>query len=227
MLPLLVGAGSSILTTTSTTISDVVLSSTPLAQGESFTATWTLTTGDGEEPLTTGDLKVYAVELEPCASSAQSCCETGGNSQAVSLCDTCVDSDQSYDVEVPRDAAAGVYVVRISLKEDPGALFACSEGFAVQEEAPEEGGPGVEVVASSGAFVEALDGQGASPGQAFTARWYYEDGSEEVEEGEGGSPGDFAVDLYSCGDGACSDGRYDSRQRRRFSQFFYWRSFKK
>lgn len=181
----------------------------PLTIGDSLAVTWTLTTGDGE-PLTTGDLKVYAVTLEPCASAEQSscACDPAGNSLAVPLCESCIDSDQSYDVEVPRDTAAGVYVVRVSLSADPTAVFACSEGFSVLEEAQEDGGPGVEVEASSGsaggAYVEALEGQSAAPGEAFTARWFYDDGSEEGEEG---AAGDFAVDLYSCEGEACADGR--------------------
>lgn len=183
----------------------VTLPAPPLVQGESLTASWNLTTDDGE-PLTTGDLKVYAVTLEPCAGSAQSscACEPEGNALAVSLCESCVDSDQSYDVEVPRETAAGVYLLRVSLSSDPSAVFACSDGFSVQEAAAVEGGPGLEVEASTGAYVQALEGQSALPGEAFTAKWFYDDGSEDGEEG---AAGEFAVDLYSCSDGACSDGR--------------------
>lgn len=200
-------------TTTTATISNVVTTpAPPLLAHEDFTVTWTLTPadGDGVEPLTTGDLKVYALSLEPCASSTQaSCaCEPDGNPLAMDLCETCVDSDQSYDVQVPRDAAAGVYVVRVSLKSDPAAVFACSEGFAVEEAAAAAQGPDVEVeeAASSGggAYVQAVEGQGGVPGEAFTARWFYADGTEEGEEG---AAGDFAVDLYSCADDACADGR--------------------
>lgn len=189
----------------------------PLTIGGSFAVTWTLTTDDGE-PLTTGDLKVYAVTLEPCPSALQSscACEPEGNSLAVPLCDdgSCIDSDQSYEgLDVPRGAAAGVYVVRVSLQSDPTAVFACSEGFAVQED-EDGGGPAVEVEASAGsdgvgaaayAYVQVVESQSAAPGEAFTARWFYDDGSEEGEEG---AAGDFAVDLYSCEGGACADGRY-------------------
>lgn len=48
------------------------------------------------------------------------------------------------------------------------------------------------------------------PGQAFTANWVYDDGVEEVDGGDQfviGHAGTFAVDLYSCAEGACSDGR--------------------
>lgn len=189
------------------TVSNVVTTpAPPLAQGDGFATTWTLATDDAE-PLTTGDLKVYAVALEPCASASQaSCaCDPEGNPLAVPLCETCVDSDQSYDVEIPRDTAPGVYVVRVSLKSDPGGVFACSEGFAVEEEASEEAGGGPEVeVEAGGAYVQALEGQSGVPGQAFEARWFYADGTEDGEEG---AAGDFKVDLYSCEDGACADGR--------------------
>lgn len=197
----------------SLSISDVVsIPAPPLIAGESFTATWTL---DAEQEMTTGDINVYTITLEPCASSTQSSCtcESEGNALAVSLCESCSDSDQSYDVEVPRDSAPGVYVVRVSLSEDPTSVFACSEGFTVQEEEVKEAGaPGIEAGdTSSGAYLRALEGQSASPGEAFTAKWYYDAGSdpeEEEEEGAGGSAGDFAVDLYSCADGGCAGGRY-------------------
>eukprot|EP00903_Cladosiphon_okamuranus_P009933 g9429.t1 len=192
-----------------TTISNVVTTpAPPLAQGDGFAATWTLTTDDAE-PLTTGDLTVYTVTLEPCASDTQaSCaCAQDGNPEAILLCETCVDSNQSYDVEVPRDTPPGVYLIRVSLKSDTSGVFACSAGFRVQEEAVEgASGPGVEVEASSAArraYVRALEGQSAVPGEAFTAKWFYDNGTEDGEEG---AAGDFKVDLYACEGGACADG---------------------
>lgn len=190
----------------------------PLRPGDLFSVSWTLTPADGE-PLTTGDLKVYEITLEECADGAGTCsCEAGDSlAGGLSLCDDspdqrCVDSDGSYDLELPVDTAApGVYLVRVGLADDPGGeAFGCTYGFSV-EEAEEDEEPDISVVetAPPGSSIEVESGAAAFPGEAFTARWVYDDGSEEGEDGgAGGSAGDFAVDLYSCEGGACNDGRY-------------------
>lgn len=202
------------------TMSNVSTSTTPLFVGSSFVASWSYTDDNGDLP-TTGDLRVYEITLEPCPDgTAASCeCASEGNDLATSLCGGsalgCVDSDGSYDLAVPSSVVPGVYLVRVSLQEDPISTFACSPGFALQEK--EDESPGLSDTSTSGneittgASLTVLEVDAAPPGAAITARWLYEDGSqEEEEEGEEGllgSPGDFAVDLYTCENSACAGGR--------------------
>lgn len=206
------------------TISSVATSSPspPLREGSAFTVTWAYAE-DGNTPLTTGDLRAYGITLERCASSSSSssgngssgedceCPADGAADLAVSLCDNvCFDSDGSYDVAVPSDTVPGDYLVRVSLMADATGVFACSSSFAVQE--PEEGEePALTVEGAVAPSIEVFEGT-AFVGAAFTAHWIYQDGTEEEvggvgEEEERGAAGDFAVDLYSCEDGACADGR--------------------
>lgn len=198
-------------TTGAATISSVATSpSPPLTLGSDFSVTWTYRE-DGNTPLTTGDLRIYEITLEPCGSGTSSgdtceCAAEGGTNGGLStsLCSgRCVDSDGSYDVVVPYDAASGDYLVRVSLGEDP-TVFNCSSSFAVQEE--EDEGPGLTVAGQTAPWLEVFTGVG-SPGAAFTARWMYLDGTEAEGEEESGAAGDFAVDLYACEDGACDNGR--------------------
>lgn len=149
----------------------------------------------------------------------------------------CVDSDGSYDLSLPPSsglldesttAAAvtpgEVYQVRVSLASQP-AIFSCGYGFVVQEpdselpvvdgrttssDASSDGtGHQATVVGSLTVFPPDLDNELIVPGEAFTARWVYHDGLDEDEERQAGvgSAGDFAVDLYTCDDGACNNGR--------------------
>lgn len=198
-------------------ISNVSTSVTPLTVGSAFVASWFYTDDNGDLP-TTGDLRVYEITLEPCAGATGDTCEcaSDGNALATSLCDAsavgCVDSDGSFDLTVPSSVAPGVYLVRVSLQEDPISTFACSAGFSVEEE--EEESPGLSVTSTTsgngvttGATLTALEVDAAPPGAAVTARWLYDDGEGEEEEVAYGSPGDFAVDLYTCENGACDDGR--------------------
>jgi len=180
-----------------------------------FVVAWTLTPADGE-PLTTGDLKIYEITLEECVDGAGTCsCDAGGapdGAAVVSLCVDdalgCVDSDGSYDLQVPPDTTPGFYLVRVSLAEDPGAVFGCTYGFSVEEPEEEEEEPGLDVVETApGVSLEVESGLSAFPGEPFTARWTYDDGSEDETGGAGGSAGDFAVELYSCEGLACVDGR--------------------
>lgn len=216
LLPLLCLGSVVVRVANAQTISGVQADSpSPLHPDDMFVVSWTLTPADGE-PLTTGDLKVYEITLEECADGAGTCsCEAGGVPDgAVSLCvdddssPGCVDSDGSYDLQVPPDTTPGVYVVRVSLVEDPGVVFGCSYGFGVEEPEEEEEEPGLDVnEAAPGVSLEVESGLSALPGEPFTARWMYDDGSREDENGVGGSAGDFAVDLYSCEGLACVDGR--------------------
>lgn len=199
-------------------ISDVATSATPLYPGGDFTATWSYASDDGE-PATTGDLRVYEISLEPCAAAGACECNSEGNSLAIALCDDtalgCVDSDGSYDLTVPSTAEPGVYLMRVSLKDDPSAVFACTYGFSVEQEEEEEEEPELSVSGSSSAddaWIEVFEVPSVAPGEAVTAKWLYRDGSEgdDEDDGEGavGSAGSFAVDLYSCdGDEACANGR--------------------
>lgn len=201
-------------------ISDVATSATPLYLGGDFTATWSYASDDGE-PTTTGDLRVYEISLEPCVAVGNCECDSEGNSLAISLCDDaatttlgCVDSDGSYDLAVPSTAEPGVYLVRVSLKDDPSAVFACTYGFSVEQE--EEVEPELSVTSSllsgdDGSWIEVFEVASVAPGEAVTAKWLYRDGSEgdDEDDGEGavGSAGSFAVDLYSCDGEACANGR--------------------
>lgn len=215
--------------TGSSSISSVSLSSTELSLGDSFTVKWGYSAGDAaEQPATTGDLNTFDIDLEHCVDGAGTCkCSggTGGQSSLVSLCPEatgCVDSDGSYDLVLPSSEpttvfVGGVYQVRVSLATEP-TVAACTAGFEVLESDDEPG-----LSTSSGESNSNASAELASltviapsvdivPGQAFTAQWIYEDGEgdgEEVdgEEGFVGAAGSFAVDLYSCADGACEDGR--------------------
>ncbi|CAM9939118.1 unnamed protein product [Scytosiphon promiscuus] len=85
-----------------------------------------------------------------------------------------------------------------------------------EEEEEEEESPGLSVTSTTsgnqvttGATLTVLEVDAAPPGAAITAKWLYEDGSQEEdgeEEGAYGSPGDFAVDLYTCANSSCADG---------------------
>lgn len=114
-----------------------------------------------------------------------------------------MDSNGSYDVQIPEDAAAGMYSLKVTLTED-SAVYGCTEAFEVTLPADEAG----LVVVAGEPSVESVEVEydaGAtvlSPGLPFTARWVYDDGGG----GGGGGEGTFEVNLNACGDdGDCDD----------------------
>lgn len=190
-------------------ISLVEAPETSLTGGASHAVAWVYTTDD-EVSGTTGDLNPFEIELRSCGGDAdqQAACGTGascGNPYRA-LCGaetgaSCMDSDGSYDVTIPADVAAGLYVFSVtylgstgwsstggsSAASDAGLVTGCSESFLV-EEAP-----------AAGALTAVAPGQ-LEPGDPFTAKWAYDDGT-----GEAG--GIFEVNLYTCADSACANGR--------------------
>lgn len=182
-----------------------VATPTTLAAGEEFSVEWTYTTED-EVSGTTGDLNPFDIDLRACDGGA---CENGQcGSVYRALCEReggCLDSDGSYDVTLPPDTVAGDYVVRVTFVGESGEsamsstqeIAACSRLFSVEEPEVPLGTPVLEATTPNGDL---------SPGEAFTAKWVYDNG-----EGEG--DGSFEVNLYSCADEACSDGRYARRKK--------------
>ena len=195
-------------------LDEISLVSTPDASvvaGASHAVTWEYTTDD-EVSGTTGDLNPFEIELRSCGGDAdqQAACGTGascGNPYRA-LCGTetgssCMDSDGSYDVMIPEDVTAGVYVFSVtylggtgwasaSSGSGGGLVTGCSESFLV-EEAP--------AGAAGGAALTATAPGALQPGDPFTAQWAYDDGS-------GQAGGSFEVNLYSCADAACANDRY-------------------
>lgn len=160
--------------------------------GEEFTVEWSYSASGG----TTGDLYSFAITLRDCGSDGSDCSSGSAcGSEYVSLCvldgGVCMDSDGSYDVQIPEDAPAGKYGIRVSLTEDT-TVFSCTDAFDVTEPDssawdPDE--PSLEVIAPD--YVEA--------GSPFTAQWIYDDGA-------GQAGGTFEVSLYACDGGDCDDG---------------------
>lgn len=170
----------------------VVTPSGPIEAGEDFTVEWAYSASGG----TTGDLNRFSIDLRYCGEDGSAC--SGASScgdDYAELCtdeEGCMDSDGSYDVQIPEDAAAGEYGVKVVLMEDT-TVFACSAGFAVT--APADG----DVVEAGEASLEVIVPNYIVAGTPFTAQWDYDDGA-------GGAEGTFEVNLYSCEDGACDDG---------------------
>ncbi|CAM9568664.1 unnamed protein product, partial [Hapterophycus canaliculatus] len=177
---------------------------TPLYEkeaGELFTTSFSYSASGG----TTGDLTSFDIELRSHASASAT---TGcGETVFASLCTrdggVCMDSDGSYDVQIPEDAPAGKYSIKVMLSED-SMVWACTDAFNVT--LPRDGA-GLVVVAGEPAVEEvqadaSASGGLLSPGLPFTARWVYDDGA-----GDGGE-GTFEVNLNACGavEGDCDTG---------------------
>lgn len=192
-------------------ISLVSAPETSLTAGASHAVQWVYSTDD-EVSGTTGDLNPFEIELRSCGGDAeqQAACGAGascGNPYRA-LCGletgaSCMDSDGSYDVTIPEDVTAGVYVFSVTYlgaagwssasssasSAGEGLVTGCSESFLV-EEAP----------AVQAALTATAPGQ-LEPGDPFTAQWAYDDGSGQA------AGGSFEVNLYSCADAACANGR--------------------
>lgn len=172
-----------------------------VAAGEEFTLEWTLSTSDDDVRGTSGDLYPFEIELRSCSADASQCENYGcGNYTFRSLCeraDGCMDSDGSYDVTIPSDASAGDYSIRVSYmgpydpSADAGEASGCTGSFAVTAS---------DILPGTPVITAAVPDVDLTPGQAFTAEWDYDDG-------QGHSDGNFDIDLYSCDDGGCADGR--------------------
>ena len=180
-----------------------------------------------ESPVsgTTGDLNPFDIELRSCGEAGQGCADSGCGDTYLALCvreGGCIDSDGSYDVSVPNTVAPGNYVVSVTYIGSSGWSSAASysTGGGGGSSSSGAGGVGASVTACSSAFsVEAATGDAAvveegvpaltatavpsdlAPGEAFTAKWSYDDGN-----GEGS--GTFEVNLYSCAYDACVNGRW-------------------
>lgn len=177
-----------------------------LAAGATHAVAWVYTTDD-EVSGTTGDLNPFEIELRSCGGDTeqQAACGTGGDcgNPYKPLCGeetgaSCMDSDGSYDVTIPDDATAGVYVFRVKYLGVSGwtsgsssseEVSGCSESFLV-EEAP----------AAAAALTATAPAGELQAGDPFTAQWAYDDGS-------GQTGGNFEVNLYSCADAACANDR--------------------
>lgn len=195
-----------------------------LELGQDFTVTWTYSDGVITDPRTTGDISTFAIDLELCGSGTDACqCIGGARDSLIYLCPEetgCVDSDGSFDLTVPWASTLtastnnNVYQVRVSLASD-AEVFACTPGVQLVEGDDGPNFDGYESTASTSgdgpgrvATLTAFQPEGGLfPGSAFTARWIYHDGEEDEEDGDGGAASDFAVDLYTCAEEACTDGR--------------------
>ncbi|CAM9902640.1 unnamed protein product [Ectocarpus sp. 4 AP-2014] len=166
--------------------------------GETFGLAFAYTDSGG----TTGDLTSFDIELR---SHDNADATTGcGDEALASLCTreaagVCSDSDGSYDVQIPEDAEAGKYSIKIMLADDDSA-YACTNAFNVTRPTGENG---VAILAGEASVsdveVEAVSSTYLEQGEAFTSRWVYDDGG-----GAGG--GTFEINLNACGDdGACEN----------------------
>lgn len=109
----------------------------------------------------------------------------------------CMDSSGSYNVQIPEDAPAGMYSIKVTLTGD-ATVYGCTNAFQVT--LPEDSAGNVVVVGEpSMEDVEVDYAAVLSPGSAFTARWAYDDGT-------GGGKGTFDVNLNACGDDGSCDG---------------------
>lgn len=209
-------------------ISAVTVSETQLELGQDFIVTWNYALASGE--LTTGDLTSFEFGMVECsgATNVQGCdpstCSSSSAAEAIALClrgSGCLDSDGSYNLTVPdttgylvgEDAGSKFFMLIVSLSSDPEILGCTTHGFEVVEPAFDE--PDIDIDTSSGdtesgspvkngvsaftlkAYAPIED---VKPGGAFTARWLYEIDGVAAE-------GNFAVDLYTCENGVCDDGR--------------------
>ncbi|CAM9760220.1 unnamed protein product, partial [Scytosiphon promiscuus] len=202
--PSLLGASLLLLGGSRTAAAQQIAVSTPLygkEAGELFTTTFSYSASGG----TTGDLTSFDIELRSHddASATTGCGETVFASLCTRDDGVCMDSDGAYDVQIPEDAPAGAYSMKVMLTDD-SAVWACTNAFNVT--LPQDGA-GVTVVAGEPSVeeveVDASASSGVlSPGQPFTARWVYDDGS-----GDGGE-GTFEVNLNACSaaDGDCDTG---------------------
>lgn len=180
----------------------VAATQSTVTAGEELPVEWNYSIDDDDDVGgTTGDLNPFAIELRVCGVDGADCKDGGcGSSTYSNLCPqngVCMDSDGSYDVVIPSDAGVGDYVIRVSYlgtftsSAHVSKISACTASFALK--APD--------VPLGAAALEAMAPQfDVSPGQAFTAQWTY-------DNGEGKSDGNFDVDLYSCENGACLNGR--------------------
>lgn len=181
---------------------------TSLTAGVSHAVKWDYST-DAEVSGTTGDLHPFEIELRSCGDADAQACGTGatcGNPYRA-LCGletgaSCMDSDGSYDVTIPQDVTAGLYVFSVtylgatgwssgsssSAAGGGGLVTGCSDSFLV-EEAP----------AAIAALTATAPGE-LQPGDPFTAQWEYDNGS-------GQTGGNFEVNLHSCADAACANDR--------------------
>lgn len=187
-----------------------------LSAGDEFTVEWTYATDDPvRSERTTGDLYPFEINVRTCGEDGRGCKNGGcGVATTHNLCKdkgtagmgVCMDSDGSVDVKMPSDTPAGDYVLRVtyrgptvssysSAEVEEASLSACSTSFAISDPEIPAGNP---VIAASDVDAPA---KGFSPGDAFTARWAYDDG-------QGGGAGLFNVNLNSCEDGSCDDGRW-------------------
>lgn len=200
-------------------LDDIAMVAAPdagITAGASHALKWVYST-DNEVSGTTGDLLPFKIELRSCGGDAeqQAACGTGaicGNPYRI-LCDaetgpSCMDSDGIYDVNIPEDVTAGVYVFTVtylgaagwssgsSAASDSGSVTGCSESFLVEEAPP-----------AAGAALTATAPGSLQPGDPFTAKWAYDNGSGETG-------GNFEVNLYSCADSACANDRQVLRELR-------------
>lgn len=160
--------------------------------GQEFVIKWFyFAAGDN----TTGDLNSFDIELRSCGPDGSGCLGSAAcGNEFASLCTrddgVCMDSDGSFDVQIPDTAEPGMYSIKVSLSDD-STVFSCTDAFNVTAAADgtvvvEEGEPSLEVVAPE--YVEA--------GEPFTAKWVYDDGA-------GGAEGTFQVSLHTCTGGDC------------------------
>lgn len=183
-----------------------VVTPTTVEAGVAFSVEWEFAT-DSEVSGTTGDLNPFEIELRWCGEDGDECESSACGSAYLSLCERelgCMDSDGSYDVVIPSDVNDGEYVIKVtylgvsgwasaSSLASFGKVSDCSGTFFVENSgsSADDGIPFLEATAPE-TELEA--------GEAFTARWKYDDG-------EGNGEGFFEVNLYECNDGSCADGR--------------------
>lgn len=179
-----------------------VVTPSALTAGEALSVEWVFST-DNEVSGTTGDLYPFEIELRSCGTDGLGCENGSCGTILSSLCTragVCMDSDGSYDVVIPADASAGDYMIRVSYlgpsssssgSTEPDVVSGCSRSFSVTEPDVPFGSP---VISASSPQADLMIGE------AFTAQWAY-------DNGKGGSNGNFDVNLYSCADGACDNGK--------------------
>lgn len=185
--------------------------------GQTVVLKWDYST-ESEVSGTTGDINPFEIQLRSCGDGGLGCENLSCGTTYRTLCEACMDQDGSYDILMPADVAAGDYVFSVTYMGTSGwdsAASTTSTSSGAEEVIGCSGSFSVEVGNSSSAATAAqgvpvleataIDQQ-LSPGQAFTAQWVYDDG-------EGERSGSFDVNLYSCANGACDDGRYARIER--------------
>lgn len=188
-------------------ITEVAAPNTTLTAGDTHAVEWVYTT-DSLVSGTTGDLHPFEIELRSCTPEDDGSCGASCGNAYRALCGletgaSCMDSDGSYDIVIPEDVASGTYVFSVtflgttgwssasSSSSSSGAVAGCSDSFTVDAMDADDASGAMDVLTAT------TPTENLKPGDPFTAEWDYDDGAA----------GNFEVNLYSCAEDACVNGR--------------------